>query len=306
MKQVNEKVSYSMKEYLWPFIIFSLIDILTNSLTVTEDEVRRGILNVKDQRKHCYWFKRRITDLEDHLDKAKSRFFIDKAGKCLDEDAVALLSDLKSRVETVLDGGNINNYDIKWHGEDGVNKEENEDHRVYINQLCSEFYDVLVGMINQGIEERAEQNLNDGLLKEIAEHAVTCQEKTKTFYGRKEVLASIVEYVGSAGENRILVVHGESGCGKTSIMAVAARQIKDLHPDIPVVLRFLGTTSQSSTIYNLLRSICTQIYRINGENEQPEFPEVGIFLLLAAYLGIPPIGGYPPNATQSQLSVRIA
>ena len=230
---------------------------------------------MKDKKKHCYWFKRRITDLEENLDKSKARFFIDKVGKSLDEDAVSLLNDLKSRVEGVLDGGNISKYDIKWHGEDGVNQKENEDHRQYISQLCTEFYDVLVDMINKGIEEKAKQNLDDGLLKEIAEHAVTCQEKSKTFYGRKDILDSIIGHVEKGNESRTLVVHGESGCGKTSIMAVAARKIKDLHPDVPVILRFLGTTSESSTIHNLIRSICTQIYRITGK-DQPEFPDVGL------------------------------
>ena len=234
---------------------------------------------MKDKKKHCYWFKRRITDLEENLDKAKSRFFIDKVGKCLDEDAVSLLNDLKSRVEGALDGVNINKYDIKWHGEDGVNQKENEDHKLYISQLCTEFYDVLVDMINKGIEDKAKQNLDDDLLKEIAEQAVTCQEKSKTFYGRKEILDSIIEHVEKGNESRTLVVHGESGCGKTSIMAVAARKIKDLHPEIPIILRFLGTTSDSSTIHNLLRSICTQIYRIIGK-DQPEFPEAGLPLII--------------------------
>ena len=207
------------------------------------------------------------------MDKAKSRFFIDKAGKCVDDDAVSLLNDLKSRVETVLDGENIKTYDIKWHGEDGVNKQESEEHKLYISQLCSEFYDVLVDMINKGIEEKEEKNLNDDLLTEVAEHALTCQEKSRTFFGRKEILDSIIKHAESEGKNRLLIVYGESGCGKTSIMAVAARKIKDLHPEIPIVLRFLGTTSQSSTIHDLLRSICTQIYHLIGK-AQPDFPEV--------------------------------
>ena len=250
-------------------------DLLTSSdfFTVTEDEVRRGIMDVKDKKKHCFWFRRRITDIENQLDKNKSRFFIDKIGKCLDEDAVSLLDDLRQKVQTVLTDENVRQYAVKWHGEDGINAEENEDHSSYINQLCSDFYEVLVDMINKGIEEKAEQSLDNGLLNEISEHAITCQEKSKTFYGRNEVLDSIMKHVDGANPNRVLIVHGESGCGKTSIMAVAARKIKDLHPEIPVVLRFLGTTSESSTIHDLLRSVCTQIYQIISK-EQPEFPEV--------------------------------
>lgn len=230
-------------------------------------------MDIKDKKKHCFWFERRITDIENYLDRSKSRFFIDKIGKCLDEDAVALLNNLKSQVQNILTDENTKKYDVRWHGEDGMSPGESEEHRLYIEQLCCDFFEVLVEMIDKGIEEKSKQSFDDDLIGEISEHAITCLEKSKTFYGRNDVLDSILQHVESSKANRVLVIHGESGSGKTSILAVAARKIKEIHPEAPVILRFLGTTAESSTVRSFLRSICTQIYRIIGKNP-PAFPEV--------------------------------
>jgi len=97
-----------------------------------------------------------------------------------------------------------------------------------------------------------------------------CKEKSRIFHGRDDVIASIISYIGRDNDsdgneedtgNAPLVVHGESGCGKTSVIAKAAALAKTKYPDRLQVVRFLGTTAESSTISRVLRSICNQIQR---------------------------------------------
>ncbi len=230
---------------------------------VTEDEIRRGIVNAENRSKHCYWFKRNIVDIKENLHKKKARLFIDKTANGLDEDAVLLLENFKSeKMLKSLPKENVTDYDVHWYGETCIDPVA---HRTYIDKLCNDFYAVLINMINKGIEEKIQKELEDSLVKEISLHTTYCQDKSKVFYGREKILEAILDHVDSEGPNRVLVLNGESGCGKTSIMAVAAKKIKEKYPVVPLVLRFLGTTSESSTISKLLFSICVQLCRITGK-----------------------------------------
>ena len=253
-------------------------------LSVTEDEIRRGILRVKDKDKHCYWFKRNIADLHERLDKGKARMFIDKAGDGLDKEAVSLLDKLRNNLKAKLSDSSVTEYDVKWSGEQCIEPQGNADHKAFIDKLCKDFYDTLVQMINRGIEEKKRGTIDDELVKEVSLHSTTCKDKSRVFYGREAVIDAIVQHIDDESEDRkrVLVVHGASGCGKTSIMAVAAKKIKDNHPDYPVILRFLGTTSESSSINKALYSICKQLCYFIGK-KQSDIPVVSeifsVFLL---------------------------
>jgi hypothetical protein len=54
---------------------------------------------------------------------------------------------------------------------------------------------------------------------------------------------------------------GESGSGKSSVMAEAIREHESANQNAVIVYRFIGTTSNSSNIISLLQSICGQIAR---------------------------------------------
>ena len=235
---------------------------------------------MKDRKDHCFWFKRNITDLRDNVEKAKAKMFIDKISNVLDEEAAELLRRLRSNLSDVLGNDNTKEYDVSWHGGDCINPNENDKHKMYIERLGSDFFDVLADMIDKGIAKRKDDVMEDDLLKEIVLHTETCQSKTAAFYGRKNVLDSIISHFESNDENRFLVIHGKSGCGKTSVIASAARMIKEMYPEVPLVLRFLGTTAASSDVSDVIRSICTQIGRILGK-EVTEFPEVFSLIYLS-------------------------
>ena len=66
-------------------------------ITVTEEEIYRGILEASNVDTGCYWFKRTITDLEDHMETTTkmTRRFMDMVGKGRDAEALDFLKTLK-------------------------------------------------------------------------------------------------------------------------------------------------------------------------------------------------------------------
>jgi NACHT domain len=62
-----------------------------------------------------------------------------------------------------------------------------------------------------------------------------------------------------------LCVIGVSGAGKTALMAKLANELFRIDPRRPVILRFCGTSKDSSTGLQLVRSICIQIMLVNAD-----------------------------------------
>ena len=103
-----------------------------------------------------------------------------------------------------------------------------------------------------------------------------CKEKSRIFHGRDKEIEQIIEYIRKPVDRDDtippLVVYGESGCGKTSVIAKAASLVKEEFNDYIQVTRFLGTTSESSTLSKLLHSVCCQVQRATGVDVNTTFP----------------------------------
>lgn len=82
----------------------------------------------------------------------------------------------------------------------------------------------------------------------------------KVFYGREDQLTHIEGYMLGNSE-KPMVLYGEGGCGKTSLLAKSASQstvwFKGAKP--LCIIRFLGTTPDSSALTPTLISICQQV-----------------------------------------------
>ncbi|XP_032238906.2 NACHT domain- and WD repeat-containing protein 1 [Nematostella vectensis] len=242
-------------------------------MSVTEEEVRAGVLESTHPDKQCFWFKRVINDLRENSTKPKAPLYIDqnRMDQAIDEVAQNLLEVLKQdEIATRLPRDNVITYNVHW-SDEGIDPESCEEHQNYIKELCDHFYDTLKGSIQDAIAEKEKTIERDSLAKELFDQGTFCQKKCKTFQGRKQFLGSIRERIQNP--RRIVVIHGESGCGKTSIMAKVAMVMRSwmtssLEASDPescaVVYRFLGTSPDSSSTRLLLHSICSQLCRIAG------------------------------------------
>jgi hypothetical protein len=109
----------------------------------------------------------------------------------------------------------------------------------------------------------------DELIVETLHHQSLCYSKTRQFQAREEQLLSIEKYFAGSAVKQPLVVFGESGCGKTSIVAKAAVILckhhypattpeakEDAGPRPFIVVRLLGTTASSGDAPSLITHLC--------------------------------------------------
>lgn len=87
----------------------------------------------------------------------------------------------------------------------------------------------------------------------------------QVFHGREPSLDRIHNYMEDDSD-KPLVLYGEGGCGKTSLLAKAAGLstaqdwFKNKRPIS--IIRFLGTTPDSSALTPTLISICQQVQQL--------------------------------------------
>ena len=112
--------------------------------------------------------------------------------------------------------------------------------------MCKRVKDILTDHLDEVLEKLRPA---DSLKEEIARHAIFCRDKTHSFHGRKDILQDIHNYVNSSNPMKPLVIYGESGVGKTSLMAKVVMETQENNKDrnLTISYRFCGTTPDSST-----------------------------------------------------------
>ena len=83
---------------------------------------------------------------------------------------------------------------------------------------------------------------------EVEAHDRFAEDRCRIFTGREGVLNTIADYLRGE-EHRPLVLHGESGSGKSAVMAKASQQYQGPGR---VIRRFIGASPQSASGHALL------------------------------------------------------
>jgi WD40 repeat protein len=92
---------------------------------------------------------------------------------------------------------------------------------------------------------------------ETAAHDTFARERAARFIGRGKILEAVAGYLKGV-DNRLLLIHGPSGSGKSSIVARVSETF-------PGVRRFVGTTPAASNGVSLLASLCDEMGRVYGQ-----------------------------------------
>lgn len=77
---------------------------------------------------------------------------------------------------------------------------------------------------------------------------------------RPDISGQIQSYLDGPSDHP-LVVYGPTGYGKTAVMASAAHRLRERNPvsGMAIIVRFLGLTPHSSSIFHTLRSMSKQV-----------------------------------------------
>ncbi|KAL4712468.1 hypothetical protein ACJJTC_007484 [Scirpophaga incertulas] len=233
-------------------------DIMHNYfMSVTEREVINGILNVKNTKNHCLAYVRYINNINlQNLKKASN--FVDILNRSLDSEASKLLADLRDvRLPEKIETTNIQKYTVEWIGRDGL---DNETHGEYLNHFIAHFYKNIIKLVDRAMRKE-DSSAQGQIVTEILQHLHACNNSVKVFHGREDDLNFIENYMKNSSE-KPLVLYGEGGCGKTSLLAKSAAMSLDTwfaEARPTNIIRFLGTTPDSSALTPTLISICQQI-----------------------------------------------
>ncbi|XP_064214500.1 NACHT and WD repeat domain-containing protein 2 isoform X2 [Tribolium castaneum] len=227
-------------------------------MSVTEREVINGILSVKNTKNHCLAYIRYINNINlQNLKKAS--LFVDIINRSLDSESTKLLANLRDeRLPAKIESSNLQKYTVEWIGREGL---DNDTHEEYLKHFITHFYKNIVKLVDRAMRKE-DSSAQGQIVTEILQHLHACTNSVRVFYGREDSLERIHRYMTSDSD-KLLVLYGEGGCGKTSLLAKSAGMstgqewFKDARPIS--VIRFLGTTPDSSALTPTLISICQQI-----------------------------------------------
>ncbi|KAK6190035.1 hypothetical protein SNE40_001982 [Patella caerulea] len=234
--------------------------------SVTEKEIEAGILDRgrEEVQKTCVWFYRTITDIHEQDPKTTPKYSDVAADDKLSKKLFIELKEKKMKDK--LPDQNIINFDVSW--KEATNTKIIE-HENYISKFCESFVAKLSDMIDNGIKEREEREL-DFLLKDISRHIIHCQNLCRNFSDRKENhLKIICDHIQNVNQHPLLI-HGETGCGKSSLVAKVVQQCWELDNPPAVIIRFGGLTPDSMTVKSTLIRIYLQISRIINDDAVDE------------------------------------
>lgn len=139
--------------------------------------------------------------------------------------------------------------------------------------------------LEHGESQTVESDKQDAYLEEIKEKSATYKEKGIVYVNgdidrdvdsdpHKNMKFEMIKKSELKEYSHPLILYGESGSGKTSIMAKVLELSKEWFPGCDTIIRFLGTSVGSSTIRDVICSIIKQIMKINGKT-LPSFVDFG-------------------------------
>ncbi|HVE17267.1 MAG TPA: AAA family ATPase, partial [Chthoniobacterales bacterium] len=236
--------------------------------SATEQEIVCGLLaddRVKDARTHVHAFLRTINGLprdqrsKDFLDWMPRR----PDGEArLDNAARQRQRDLKKKLRATL-GSHAHKYRMAWSAPEGSGAVASAP--ALVADLEDEVCKALELTIGEETSGPAEVDPNT---RERDAHEKFAADRTKIFVGRERTLRKIAGYL-EAPETASFALLGPSGSGKSAVMGRAFLDARRERPDAVAVVRFIGTTPNSSTGAALLASLTGQISNAYDQGETP-------------------------------------
>jgi len=228
--------------------------------SVTELEIRHGVLNNPGKAEHAYFYFRDPAYLESLPDKQQIEF----KELPTPEEIGRLGSEEASKRAEIRRGKLVR---LKEHiRQSGVAVREGYPGPGQLGDLV--FRD-LTAVIDRLFPEGEEP---DPLDQEAAEHEAFARGRFAIYIGRGEYFNQLDLYISGGGPP--LIVVGESGSGKSALLANWAANYRKENPGDFLLLHFVGATAYSSDWAAMLRRILGELKRRYGiQGEIPSEPE---------------------------------
>ncbi len=236
--------------------------------SATHQEIINGALNppkdIAHPEEHVFAYVRNINNLPAD---SSARGFVDLTDGKQDKYCQNQLSHLKTELKDILKD-NYYTYNTEW--------DDIKDGKTDLKNFADKVYNDLEAILT---EQSKEIISSDEIQHEIRLHDEFKIRLTENFVGRHDSIKQITEYLDDASEKKVLSIIGDSGSGKSSLMAQA---IKNCEINGKPIYRFIGTSSQTSNVLSFLINICGQIAReynttleqLAGEGKEKDIHEI--------------------------------
>ncbi len=203
--------------------------------SVTELEILHGVFSEEQMHGHAYFYFRDPKYLESVPDGRRQDFIPESA------EAAGKLVKLKKKILIARDEK------ICELREGYANPER-------LGEWILEDFTALIGRLYP------KDKIPDPLDQEAARHEAYAQSRRLAFVGRSNLLRQMDDHVGTAGA-KPLVLTGESGCGKSALLAEWAARWRMENPDDLIIQHYTGSTPESADWQGLVRRILGELKR---------------------------------------------
>lgn len=195
--------------------------------SATEQEINSGVLEISEPN-NVLVLDREIKNLKEIKNKVLLEQYYDSKGE---KRLVGLKKKLREKKE------------VKYK----VFKTELIYSEITTNlKIKQNFFDSYIFETKQFLKENIDleiariNSLEDNTV-ELTHHEVFMKEKSSTFVGRGDIVKEVLKYVKN-GDSSPYIIFGESGVGKSALMATLAMELQVYQP----LYRFIGITEKSS------------------------------------------------------------
>ncbi len=228
--------------------------------SVTELEILHGVLNNPEMTDHAFFYFR-VPSYIDSIPPEKQGDFLEKPypaeiDRYGDTDALRRADSRKRKLQSLKE--RIRDSGLKV-------RENYRDPRELGNLVLED--------ITKDIDMLFPKSSKpDPLDREAFEHEAFAASRTGIYIGRAEYFKQLDSH--AKGEEPPLIVLGESGSGKSALLANWAAHYRSLHPDELLLMHFIGSTPDSSDWVLMLRRIMGEMKRRFGiEEDIPDKPD---------------------------------
>jgi nephrocystin-3 len=199
--------------------------------SVTELEILHGVLNNPDMAEHAFFYFRDPAYVES-LPTDKRRDFTAE-----DAEDAGRLRKLKDRIR-----------------KSGFPVRENYPDPKALGELVLADLTAVIG------ERFPEGSQPDPLDREAMDHDAYAQSRERVYIGRPEYFAKLDVHADGTGDQP-LVILGESGCGKSALLANWVAHYRQVHPDTLILQHYIGATPYSADWAAMLRRLMGEFKR---------------------------------------------
>ncbi len=211
--------------------------------SVTELEILHGVLNNPQMAKHAFFYFRDPKYVEQVSSEQREDFTSE------DPESAQRLKELKERIRH-------NHFPVR---------ENYADPKTLGELVLKDFTELIDLLFPEG------EKL-DPLDRDALDHQAFAQSRARVYIGREEYFDRLDEHVN--GDGPPLVILGESGSGKSALLANWSAKYRENHPDAFVIQHYIGATPYSADWAAMLRRIMGELKRhFDIQQEIPEKPD---------------------------------